>query len=55
MERTILKASDGMILTDGKTFGRIVYLAQDADASEWREISEEEYREFSEEESGDQR
>lgn len=43
MERKILTASDGMVLTDGKTYGKIIYLAEGADASAWREIPEEEY------------
>lgn len=41
--RKILKASAGKVLTDGKTYGRIIYLADGADESEWREIPEEEY------------
>ena len=42
-QRKILKASDGMILTDGKNYGKIIYLADGADESAWREIPEEEY------------
>ena len=36
--RTVLIADEGMILTDGESFGREVYLAEGADVSEWREI-----------------
>ncbi len=43
MERKKLTASAGMVLTDGKNYGRIIYLAEGADASVWREIPEEEY------------
>lgn len=43
MERKVLTASDGMVLTDGKTYGKIIYLAEGADASVWHEIPEEEY------------
>ena len=43
MERKTLTASDGMVLTDGKTYGKIIYLAEDADESAWHEIPEEEY------------
>ncbi len=43
MERTVLKASEGMILTNGTFYGKTVYLAEGADSSEWREISAEEY------------
>ena len=40
--RTILIADEGMVLTDGKNYGQRIYLADDADASVWREVSEEE-------------
>ena len=43
MERKKITASYGMVLTDGKNYGRIVYLAEGADASVWYEIPEEEY------------
>lgn len=36
--RTVLIAEDGMIITNGETFGRTVYLAEGADASEWHEV-----------------
>lgn len=41
--RTLLIADEGKLLTDGKAFGKSVYLAEGADASAWSEISEEEY------------
>lgn len=41
--RTTLYADEGMILTDGDNFGRIVHLAVGADASKWYEITNEEY------------
>lgn len=40
MNRKILTASDGMVLTDGKNYGKIIYLADGADESAWREIPE---------------
>lgn len=40
MDRKILTASDGKVLTDGKNYGKIIYLADGADESVWREISE---------------
>ena len=43
--RTILIADDGMILTDGNSYGKTVYLAEGADASEWREVPENEINE----------
>lgn len=41
--RTTLYAENGMVLTDGENFGRIVHLAVDADAEKWHEITEAEY------------
>ena len=41
--RKVLKATEGMILTDGKNFGRVIYLAVGADENAWYEISEEAY------------
>ena len=41
--RTTLYAEDGMMLTDGNNFGRIVHLAVGADPMAWYEITEEEY------------
>ena len=38
--RTVLTADDGKVLTDGKSFGKKVYLAEGADASVWREVDE---------------
>ena len=42
-QRTTLYAEEGMILTDGENYGRIIHLAADADASVWHEITEAEY------------
>ena len=41
--RTILTASDGTVLTDGEIYGKILYLAEGADADLYYEITEEEY------------
>jgi hypothetical protein len=48
-KRTILTASEGHILTDGESFGRIVYLASGDDGSKWYEITEAEYNKILEE------
>lgn len=40
-----LVADEGMLLTDGKSYGRTVHLARSEDAALWREIPESEYRE----------
>jgi hypothetical protein len=38
-----LTASEGMVLTDGESYGKEVFLAEDADAGAWHEITQEEY------------
>ena len=42
--RTKLTASEGMVLTDGKEYASIIFLAVGADASKWYEIPESEYK-----------
>ena len=36
--RVILYADEGMILTNGEIYTKVVYLAVDGDASAWREV-----------------
>ena len=36
-------ADKGMILTDGQTYGRVVYLGKEDSADNWHEITEGEY------------
>lgn len=48
-----LTASEGHILTDGKNYGRIVYLAQGDAGEKWHEITEGEYEEKMKEERFD--
>ena len=43
-----LIASEGMILTNGKTYGTEVYLGTGDSAENWHEITEEEYNEIQE-------
>lgn len=38
-----LIAADGMVLTNGESYGKEVFLGINDDASNWREIAEEEY------------
>ena len=46
-----LIADEGKILTDGNTYGRIVFLGKDRTADEFHEITEEEYNTILEEEA----
>ena len=40
--RSILYADEGFVLTDGKAFGKIVYLAEGESEDAWREVAESE-------------
>ena len=42
----ILKADEGMTLTNGETFGKVVYLGANDNADNWREITDEEMLEM---------
>lgn len=46
MERQILIASDGMVLTNGETYGKEIYLAVGVSADAFYEITEAEYEEL---------
>ena len=41
MERVILRASEGMVFTDGVSGGRTVYLAEGQTAEGWHEVPED--------------
>ena len=43
---TKLVASDGMMLTDGQSFGKEIYIGKGSDPSVWREVSEAEASEM---------
>lgn len=43
MERRILIAHEGMILTNGEVYGTQIFLAEGVDASAFYEITREEY------------
>lgn len=49
MNREII-AKEGMILTDGQIYGRIIYIADDVDVNSFYEITEKEYNKITEEE-----
>ena len=40
--RLKLTASEGMMLTNGETFGKVVYLGKNDSADNWHEITDEE-------------
>ena len=46
MERQILIANKGMVLTDGETYGKKIYLAEGESADKFYEITDEEHWEL---------
>lgn len=44
--RDYIEASEGMILTDGVTYGKKIFLAEGVDKTAFYEITEEEYNEI---------
>lgn len=42
-EQKVLYADDGKMLTNGETYGKVVFLAEGESADTWYEITEEEY------------
>ena len=51
MERKVLIASEGMLLTDGEIYGSKIFLAEGRSAEEFHEISREEYEKIKEQEA----
>jgi len=48
---TVLKADEGFTLTNGETFGKVVYLGINDSADNWREITDEEAQQLQNTES----
>ena len=46
IERTVISADDGKILTDGEHYGKVFALAEGRKVEEFTEISELEYEEI---------
>lgn len=42
MERTVLYANEGMVLTNGVAFGKVIFLAEGESAESYTEITEAE-------------
>jgi hypothetical protein len=42
--RLVLRADEGMVLTDGNTYGRVVMLGEGRNENDFREITDEEYK-----------
>ncbi len=47
--KTILYADEGMILTNGEIYGKVIYLAEGASENNFYEITEDEYKKIIEE------
>lgn len=41
--REVIKASEGMILTDGEIYGEVIYLAEGVSKDSFHEITREEF------------
>jgi hypothetical protein len=43
IEKNILKADNGKVLTNGETFGTTIYLGKNDSVDNWHEVDETEY------------
>lgn len=44
--RKVITADEGYVLTNGKTYGRVIFLADGQSAEEFHEITDEAYKEI---------
>lgn len=51
---TKLEASDGMMLTNDESYGKIVYLGENDSAENWHEITDAEYESILKEEQNNE-
>jgi hypothetical protein len=51
---TVLKADEGMTLTNGEAFGKVIYLGKNDSADNWHEITDEEVQALQETETVDE-
>ena len=54
MNRKILTATDGMVLTNGEIYAKVAYLAEGVDETTFYEITEEEYNKILEAQSAEE-
>lgn len=52
MKRSVLRANDGMVLTNGEVFGKTVYPSVNDSPENWHEITLEEYERIMKEREG---
>jgi hypothetical protein len=45
---TVLKADEGMTLTNGEAFGKVIYLGKNDSVDNWQEITDEEAKKLQE-------
>lgn len=46
IKREVIYAAEGMVLTDGETYGKQIFLAEGVSSDNFREITDAEYEEI---------